>query len=199
MTSDLASTLGLKDVRGALVNNVEQGGPADHAGIQRGDVITALNGEAVEDSNSLRNRVAGTQPGAQVELTFVRSGKEQTAKVTLGELTAPGTRAESSEGNGESSSPGKLGVSVQPLTSDIARQLQLPPTTQGVVITEIDPSGPAGEAGLQQGDVIEEANRQPLRSASDLTAAVDRAGQQPVLLLVNRRGATLFATVRPRS
>jgi len=199
ITSDLASGLGLKEARGALVNNVEQGGPADRAGIQRGDVIIALNGEQVEDSNSLRNHVAGTQPGTEVNVTFIRGGKEQSTKVTLGELTSANARGQNSEGSGDSSTPGKLGITVQVLTPDIAKQLQIPPTTQGVVITEIDPAGPAAEAALQEGDVIEEVNRQPVKSPADLTAAVDRAGQQPVLLLVNRRGSTLFATIRPRS
>jgi serine protease Do len=199
ITSDLASGLGLKEARGALVNNVEQGGPADRAGIQRGDVIIALNGEQVEDSNALRNHVAGTQPGTEVSVTFIRGGKEQSTKVTLGELTSANARGQNSEGSGESSTPGKLGITVQALTPDIAKQLQIPPTTQGLVITEIDPAGPAAEAALQEGDVIEEVNRQPVKSPADLTAAVDRAGQQPVLLLVNRRGSTLFATIRPRS
>jgi Do/DeqQ family serine protease len=199
ITSDLASGLGLKEARGALVNNVEQGGPADRAGIQRGDVIIALNGEQVEDSNSLRNHVAGAQPGTEMSVTFIRGGKENSTKVTLGELTLANARGQSSEGSGDSSTPGKLGITVQVLTPDIAKQLQIPPTTQGVVITEIDPTGPAAEAALQEGDVIEEVNRQPVKSPGDLTAAIDRAGQQPVLLLVNRRGSTLFATIRLRS
>jgi Do/DeqQ family serine protease len=197
VTSDIASNLGLKDVRGALVNGVEQGGPAERAGIQRGDVIVGLNGQPVDDSNSLRNRIAGTQPGNEVNVTFLRNGKEQSAKVTLGELTSANARGESDGGSGDSASPGKLGMTVQALTADIARQLRIPPTTQGVVITDLDPAGPAAEASLQQGDVIEEVNRQPVKSPSDLASAIDKAGQRPVLLLVNRRGNNFYATIRP--
>jgi S1-C subfamily serine protease len=197
VTSDIASNLGLKDVRGALVNSVEQGGPAERAGIQRGDVIVGLNGQPVDDSNSLRNRIAGTQPENEVNVTFLRNGKEQSAKVTLGELTSANARGESDGGSGDSSSPGKLGMTVQALTADLARQLRLPPTTQGVVITDLDPAGPAAEASLQQGDVIEEVNRQPVKSPSDLASAIDKAGQRPVLLLVNRRGNNFYATIRP--
>jgi serine protease Do len=197
VTSDIASNLGLKDVRGALVNSVEQGGPAERAGIQRGDVIVSLNGQPIDDSNSLRNRIAGTQPGNEVNVTFLRNGKEQSAKVTLGELTSANARGEGDGGSGDSSSPGKLGMTVQALTADIARQLRLPPTTQGVVITDLDPAGPAAEASLQQGDVIEEVNRQPVKSPSELASAIDKAGQRPVLLLVNRRGNNFYATIRP--
>jgi serine protease Do len=88
---------------------------------------------------------------------------------------------------------------VTPLTPELASRLRLPADRQGLVVTEVDPGGPAADAGLRQGDLIEQANRQPVRSIEDLRAAVDAAGERPVLLLVTRgnEGST-FITVRPR-
>ncbi|HEY9285887.1 MAG TPA: PDZ domain-containing protein, partial [Pyrinomonadaceae bacterium] len=91
-----------------------------------------------------------------------------------------------------------LGVTVRPLTPEIARQLELRAGAQGLVVDEVDPAGPASDAGLRPGDVIEQVNRQPVRSNDELAAALARAGARPVLLLVNRRGTTFFVTVRPR-
>jgi serine protease DegQ len=85
VTSDIASSLGLAEVRGAIVNSVTTGSPADRAGIKRGDVITKLNGASISDSNSLRNHVAKLQPGSQVTLTVMREGKERSLTATLGE------------------------------------------------------------------------------------------------------------------
>jgi serine protease Do len=76
--------------------------------------------------------------------------------------------------------------------------LQLKPGTTGVVVTSVDPSGPAVEAGIQRGDVIQEVNRQPVKSADDLRGAIDKNGSKPALLLLNRRGETVFLAVRPR-
>src|SRR5262249_32675185 len=104
-----------------------------------------------------------------------------------------------SEPNQNSQGGRKLGVSVEPLTPDIAQELNLKPGTQGVVVDEVDPTSPAVAAGIQRGDVIQEVNRQPVRSAEDLRAAIDKSGAKPVLLLINRRGETSFVAVRPRS
>ena len=82
------------------------------------------------------------------------------------------------------------------MTPDVAQELQLKAGTTGVVVTSVDPAGPAVEAGIQRGDVIQEVNRQPVKSADDLRAAIDRNGNKPVLLLLNRRGETVFVAVR---
>jgi serine protease Do len=206
VTSDIAQSLDMKDVRGVIVGSVQPGSAGERAGLKQGDVIVALNGQPVNDSNSLRNRVASTPPDSDVTLTVVRDGREQQVKATLGEFKPPAERADENAGDGNSGSGGastsKLGVTVEPLTADIARQLNLPAGKQGVVVSELDPAGPAADAGLQRGDVIEQVNRQPVRSAADLTAALARSGTRPVLLLVTRvtrgQSATIFVTVRPR-
>jgi Do/DeqQ family serine protease len=199
VTSDIAASLGLKQVGGALINSVEPGGPADKAGLKQGDVIVALNGQPVLDSNTLRNRIASSPPGTEVTITYVRDGREQTTRATLGELTAANARGDNNNGNDQApAGTGKLGISVQPLTPEIAQQLRLPPTTQGVVIAALDPTGPAADARLQEGDVIQQVNGQQIRSVSDLASAIDKNGQKPALLLVNRGGNTIYVPVRPR-
>ncbi|HEX8127579.1 MAG TPA: DegQ family serine endoprotease [Pyrinomonadaceae bacterium] len=203
VTSDIAASLDLKEVRGVIIGVVTPGSAGERAGLKQGDVITAVNGTAVNDVNSLRNRIASTAPGTEVTLTVVRDGRDQQVRATLGEFTQTARRegepggAEPGGATGETT--GKLGVRVQPLTPELAREFELPTGTQGVVVADVDPSGPAADAGIQRGDVIVQANRQAVRSSADLTAAVGRTGTRPALLLVNRRGNTIFLTVRPRA
>jgi serine protease Do len=197
VTSDVASSLGLSEVRGALVSAVQPGSPAERAGVRRGDVIVSLNGAPVSDSNSLRNQVARMQPGTEVTLMISRDNREQALRVTLGELPADRNRA-GDDGPSGGSDPGKLGLRVEPLTPALAARLNLPGGATGLVVTAVDPGGPAAEAGIRENDVIEEVNRQQVRSVGDLQAAIQRSGPRPVLLLINRGRASLFVTVRPR-
>lgn len=193
VTSDLASSLGLKEVRGILVNNVNPGGPGDKAGIKSGDVILKLNGTDVNDPNTLRNDIAETAPGTEVTLTIQRNGMQQDVRARLAELT-PEAAGEQSQGGGAQGGT-KLGVSVAPMNSDTARELGLPANTQGLVVENVDPAGPAAQAGLQAGDVIVEVNRQKVRSADDLQRALAASGNRPPLLLINRNGQTIFIPV----
>ncbi|MDT7542495.1 MAG: serine protease Do [Acidobacteriota bacterium] len=201
VTSDIARSLDLKEIRGVIVSSVQQGSAAESAGLKQGDVITALNGAAISDSNELRNHIASTQPGTDVTLDVLRDGRAQQLHARLGEYHPPkaeGERADASD-NGGNAGSGKLGITVEPVTPDIARQLQLKPGEQGVVVGEVDPAGPAADAGISQGDVIEQVNRQPVRSATDVATALQHAGSRPVLMLVNHRGTVVFLTVTPRA
>jgi serine protease Do len=193
VTSDIASGLGLKDVCGVLVSAVNAGGPAAQAGIRQGDVILQLNGTDVNDPNQLRNEIAATSPGSEVTLTIWRNGKQQQVHARLGTLTAEA--AQQSESGGGSAQNGPLGITVEPLTADLAAQLGLSRTTQGVAIDSVDPNGPAAQAGLQQGDVIEQADQRPVRSAADLQNALQNAGKRPALLLIDRGGQRMFVAV----
>ena len=193
VTSDLAASLGLKEARGILISSVTPGGPAEKAGLKMGDVILKLNGKDVNDSNELRNTVAAMPPGTEVTLTILRDGKQQDVRVRLGELTPETARGQQQGGGGDTGA--RLGISVVPLTPDLAAQLGLRRGTQGLVIQDVDPSGPAAQAGLQMGDVIEQVNRQPVRNPDDMRKALQSSNGRPPLLLVNRGGQTIFVPV----
>jgi S1-C subfamily serine protease len=202
VSNDIAASLGLKSARGVIVSQIQPGSAAERAGIKQGDVITNLNGVTVDEPNVFRNTIASTQPGSTVTMTVSRNGQEQQIKAALGEFKAE--KGEDDEnapatGTSDKTQTGKLGLGVQPLTPEIARQLELPAGTQGLVVSEVDPSGPAADAGIEEGDVIVSVNQQPVRSMAELKASIDRSGTRPVLLLVNRTGTTLFVTVKPRA
>ncbi len=195
VTSDLAASLGLKEVRGILINSVTPGGPADRAGLRRGDVILKLNGKDVNDSNVLRNEIASSAPGTDVTLTILRSGQQQDVRVKLGELTPQTARAQEEQGGGGAEGSSRLGITVVPMTPDLARQLGVRAGTPGLVVESVDPAGPAAQAGLQAGDIIQEVNRQPVRSTDDMRKAMQNSGNRPPLLLINRGGQTIFVPV----
>jgi len=196
ITSDLAKGLALRDMRGVLVNSVGAGGPAERAGIRTGDIITAVNGTRVGDANALRNHIAGTAPGSDVTLTIVRDGREQQVHARLTEL--PAGKDSTASSSGPEGRGGQLGITVEPLTPELASQLGLRRGATGVVVTDVDPGGPAAEAGIQTDDVILEVNRQPVKTAGELQAAVRNSGSRPALLLVNRDGRSLFVALQPR-
>ena len=190
ITPALAESLGLSGTSGALVGGVEDGTPAAAAGLRAGDVITALNGKAVKDSNLLRNQVAALQPGTKVQITVLRDGKEQVLAATLGELPAsPGARTGARGDDGE----GAFGLAVEPLTAARARELGVA-AKSGVVVVNVAPGGRAAEAGLRAGDVIEQVDRKGIASGDELRAALDQ-GDRPALLRVHRGEATLFVAL----
>ena len=191
VTADIARSLGLSDVRGALVNSVNAGGPADAAGIRQGDVITALNGETVKDSNALRNEVSQMMPGTETKLTLLRDGKEETVTVKLAELKRQA--AADDEGGQQDNDSSGFGMSVTPLTPELASQLGVKART-GVVIEDLQPGGRAAEAGLRNGDVIAKVDGQAVASADALRSALT-TGSRPALVLVHRGATTFFLTL----
>jgi len=200
VTSDIAQSLGLKDMRGAIVSGVAPGSAAEKAGVKRGDVIESFNGQAVHDTNTLRNRVAAAGPGSAADLLVVRDGSERHVKVTLDEANPERiARAQRSSGRGAADGDDKaaLGVSVSPLTPDVAARLRAPRDAHGLVVEDVDPDGRAASAGIQSGDIIQEVNRQPVKSVEDLRAALKKSADRPTLMLINRQGSDVFVTVRP--
>ncbi len=197
ITSDVAESLGLKQVSGVIVASVNPGSAAEHAGLKRNDIIKSFNGQPVQDVNSLRNHVADLGPGASATLVVDRDGKDRDITVKLDEVTADKSARDGSTPSNSDADKSSLGISVEPLTPELASRAGLPRTAHGILIEGVNPDSRAADAGLQAGDLIEEVNRQAVSSVDALRAAVKKAGERPVLLLVNREGQERFVTVRP--
>ena len=202
VTEDIKDSFGLTDTKGVLINDVKKGSAAEKAGIKRDDVVVAINGDAIDDSNILRNKVASIKPGTEIKVKVVRDGKEQEIPVVLGELNPETVKSDQPNGGNredenKSSEGGKLGLNLQPLTPQISRQLELPADITGVVVTEVDQNGAAAQQGIDRGDVIMEINRQPVNSLADVKSALDKSGDKPILLLISRKGQTIYLTVKP--
>jgi serine protease Do len=197
ITADMAKSLGLDTLKGGLVSNVEPDGAAARAGVRQGDVIVEVEGRSISDGNELRNVIAGTKPGTTVNLKVIRDGRPETLKATLAEL--PSNKEEGvSTSNDDGSGHGKFGMSVQPLTPELAERFELTRGTKGVVITAVDPDGAAADTGLQPGDVIQKVNGRDVASATELRESLAKATDgKPALLLVSREGQSRFVTLSP--
>ncbi len=196
VTGDLAAGLGLNKAEGALVSDVTPNGAAAKAGIKQGDVILGYQGRPVVDTNAFRNEIAATKPGTTVTLQVLRDGKTSDMKATLEEMAAArdGNRLPNGEGEGS----GKYGMAVEPLTPELAARLELDRTTKGVVITNVDPSGPAASAGLREGDVIQQVNGKTVSDAGDVRDALNATTGKPSVLLITRGDATIFVPLRAK-
>ncbi len=191
--SGMAKAFGAPDARGAAVTTVEPGGPADEAGFKQGDIMRSIDGQAVENNQDLRLRVARIRPGESVDVTVWRDGREHDLDITLAEFPTDDAIARGPK----TSERTPLGISVEELTPAIAAQLELDPSTKGVVVGKVKSGSPAAEAGLRPGDVITEAARKPVTGLADFREAVRDAGDGPILFLVESRGATRFVVVEP--
>jgi serine protease Do len=195
VTPAIARAFGQKETRGALVGDVSPGSPASKAGLEKGDIILDLNGKPVDNSNDLRMSISMMPPDSTVNLKVVRTGAERTFAVKLGELPTERASNDREERGPAANGHSVLsGVTVEALDAQTARELGLPASAQGVVVTKVSPSSSAAEAGLRRGDVIQEVNRKPVRSTADFERAVSGSKEEN-LLLVNRRGNTMFMAV----
>ncbi len=198
--ADLAQSMNLPAARGAIVTSVANGGPAEKAGLQRGDVITAVNKQPVADNNNLRNLVASLPPGSSVEVTALRNGRDQNFQVALAELPdRPRADSEEESGSLTGVGNGKFGLTVQPLTAETASRYGLDSNDEGVFVNRVDPAGSAASAGIRQGDLIQEVNRQPVRTPADFVSAIQRSGSKPALVLVKRRNNVIYLTLKADS
>ena len=192
ITSELKDQFKLKSTEGAIVADVNEGGPADKAGMRRGDVIVAYRGEKVKDPNNLRNLVAATGVGAVADVKVVRNGKQKTLRVKIGELpeeTAAVGRPFGRELEKD------LGFTVSNLTPSIRRKLGLPEDQEGVVVRSIKQASDAYRNGLRKADVVIEVNRESISDVGDFNRAVSdiSAGEQ-VLFVVITEGHTRYVT-----
>ncbi len=191
VTPQLAQAFGLHNANGALVGDVTTDSPAAKAGIVKGDVITQLNGEGFSDSRELRLKISQLAPAATVQLKVLREGQERVLSVTLAELPIEKETAK----NGQPDADSFNGLLVEKLTPEIAGQLKLPAKTNGVVIRDVDPNGKAADAGLQQGDVVQEVNRSPIMNVAEFQAAMKQSTGKTTLLLINRAGHTSYVVM----
>lgn len=181
VTPEIAESIGLKDAKGAIVASAQDGSPALAAGIQNGDVITAVNGQQVSTPRELARVIGGDAPGNTVKVDVWRNGNSQSFDVKLGELSADQT-ASAQSGTPESapatSSLQDFGLTVTPAEDG-----------NGVLVTQVDPDSDAADRGLQAGDVIVSVNSQTVASAGDIDKAVkaaQQAGRKQVLVQVMR-------------
>jgi serine protease Do len=192
VTPALAKALGLNGPEGALVSNVSPDSPAARAGLQTGDVILGINGVPIAESNQLRMQVSMMNPNQSVRLKIFRNGQTREVAVQISEM--PGEKIAKAAVQNDKTDASLEGVSVESLDAGTARQLGLPAATKGVVVTEVDPSSQAASAGLKEGDVIQEVNRQPVANSDDFSRAVKKSNGES-LLLVNRGGDKIFLAV----
>lgn len=190
LTPRLAERLGVEQQGGALVSRVMPGGPADQAGIRAGDVVTAVDGKNVEEGRDLLRHVLAADVGETIEMTIVREGKKRKVEVTTGERPRDAGRGGPSERGGEPKRG--LGMQLQPLTPGLARRLGLPSHAQGVVVANVKPGSPADRAGLEDGDVIVEADRKPVGSPSDVRKALKDGS---ALLRVRRGDGAMYVVL----
>jgi S1-C subfamily serine protease len=193
VTPAIAKAMGLSSPEGALVSDVSPNSPAQKAGLQSGDVILAVNGTPIAERNQLVMNVSLMNPGQTVHLKVYRDG--QTREITAQVGLLPGQKVEraSSEG-GATENQALEGVSVEELDARTAKQAGLPANSRGVVVTQVDPASPAAQAGLKEGDVIQEVNHHAVASSDDLASALHKSHGES-LLLVNRDGNKWYLAV----
>jgi serine protease Do len=192
---------GLKSRMGALVTQVPGGAAASKAGVEPGDVIVEFNGRPVQKSDDLVKMVVATKPGTTVPLKVMRNKQEQTMNVTVEELDLDAEQARGARRNNDSEPPvdeatSGFGLTLQNLTPQAARQLQVPSGRSGALVTDIDPNGPAA-GRIQTRDVILSVNRRPVADAADAKRELGKvtAGHIAQILLWRNDGE-VFVTVK---
>jgi serine protease Do len=196
-----AQAFGLSDTSGAVISTVEEGAPGARAGLRPGDIVVKYNGQPVRDSDDLVGKVVATKPGTTVPVEIIRNRQRRTLNVTVEELDL---EAEQGIVRGNRPVPEEptetgLGMTIQPLTPDIARRLRVPEGEGGAVVTDVERASPAARVGLQPRDVILEVNQQPVGSVPQITRELARVDSgDPVFLLVWRNNQRVFLTLTKR-
>ncbi|HTZ18782.1 MAG TPA: DegQ family serine endoprotease [Dissulfurispiraceae bacterium] len=192
ITPELAKQFGIKDDKGALIGDVVEEGPAEKAGLQRGDVIVEYDGKVVSDPTALRNMVAKTSPEKEVTVKVLREGKYQDLVVVIAELPVTLQKTAKEFDNL------LKGVKVQDITPEMRTKLNIPNRATGVLITGIDEGSPSAGT-LNQGDLIIEINRKRIGSMKDYDAVVSQIKpDEDILLVIFRNGSAVYVTLSAR-
>lgn len=183
ITPEIAESIGLPDTNGALVADVSDDGPADKAGIKRGDVIIKFNGEDIRDFSDLTKMVALSDPGSKVELVVKRNGEEKNIELTLGELKDSKDKAQ------KLNSDKRLGMSVEEITPELASRHNLD-VQKGVIITDVQRASDAWEAGFRPGDIILQVDKKQIETLEDYNKAIEDMSEGKLALFLVKRGET---------
>src|SRR5438876_6025960 len=204
LTPELADAMKLKgEPTGALIGEVTPKSVAEKAGIKSGDVITAVNEKKINDARELRLMIGSMAPGTKVQLEVNREGQKKMFDVNLAEMP-PAEAGPSPEASPEESAqPEKATVFgsavVADVTDDVRRVLNLPKDVQGAVIVQIDSDSPAAQAGLREGDVIQEVNKQPIKNAKDLVALTKKLKpNEKILMRIWSQGRSGYVALEPK-
>ncbi len=200
VTPEIASSLGIKDQKGALVADVVPNGPAAKAGFEQGDIVTAINGQAVDDNRDLTRKVALVASGQTATFTVVRQGKLQNIRAEIGNRPEDKVAANIPNTPSSPSATGvAMGLGLAALTPDARKTFNLAESTSGVLITKVDPNSDAAEKGLQPGDVVQRVGGRPVHTPAEVQTGVTEAqkgGRKSVLLLVaSSQGGSRFVAV----
>jgi len=204
LDTDIARSLGLEEPRGALVATLVPDGPAARAGIQQGDVILTYDGQRIEDSRDLTQRVGATPIGRTSRVEILRNGQRRTLNLRLAERPSEQTLAAANPQPDQATpditpdapgvQQGALGLSTRPLTQADRTRFELGANAGGLIVTSVEPTSDAAEKGIQAGDIIIQAGGRDIRTAQDLDAAANSARQagRPLLLQVDGRTGRRF-------
>ena len=202
VTPDIAESLGLRDVGGALVSSTNENSPAAKGGVQPGDVILKFDGKVIDKMRDLPRIVAETDIGTKVDVELFRQGEKKTVQVTLGELEKAElvglASGDKSTQDGAKQSFASLGFSVQNLTPKIAGDVGLDAKKTGVVVSEVIVGSPAAEKGLQVGDILRRFGQRPVEDVADLAKDIndaEKAGRSGILILIEREDRERFIQI----
>ncbi len=198
LTDELATQFGVKPEDGVLVGNVMQGSPAERGGLKTGDIIQEFNGNKISNVRQLQREVAQSSVGSPAQIRVLREKMPFTLTILLGEQPAD-VAAASEPAAPPSEAADRFGLAVQDLTAELRDQLRLK-DPDGVVVSSVEEAGPAARAGIRPGDIITEANREPVRNSRDFARILGQMGRgQNLLLLVRRDGTSRFAVLSPKN
>jgi serine protease Do len=203
VSEDIAESLGVAENTGALVSAVTPESPAAKAGLQPGDLILKFDGKDVSTMRGLPRLVAQAPIGKSVDMELLRGGEKKTVQVVVGRLEEEDVEADIKEPEKKDEEQAKpetvLGLSVTPLTDELRTQLGFDKKVKGLLVTGIDPDSPAAGKNLKLGDVIVEAQQNPITTVDDLNAALEKVkkanGRQVLMLVEDSKGDTRFVAL----